>query len=274
MQEGQYVQYPRPPVKEIDFGVISEGFNLIWRNLLPFGIASFCSMLVVIGVSQLTSLMLVPILGDAPTNTTDLSLLYAYIGKQYAFSIPINVLSGAVVSPFYLAMAMMALKLARGQTVDVNDAFSGFSRFGQVFGLYVLVQLAVYIGFLFCCFPMFILGGLLMFAMPIMADRNIGPVEAIKESVLLLKDHWLMATLFYFVIGLCSGLGVLACCVGIIVSMPLLYVCPVLVYRDFTMGKGMPVPVEAPVAPVTPPESSGGASYDYPPQSNDEGTPS
>ena len=85
-----------------------------------------------------------------------------------------------------------------------------------------------------------------MFTFPILAQRDVTATEALKQSFYLLKKHWLMASLLYLVFAICSFLGCCALCIGLLVSLPLMYVVPTLVYRDFTMGRGQSMPTEVP----------------------------
>jgi hypothetical protein len=55
-------------------------------------------------------------------------------------------------------------------------------------------------------------------------------------SVNLLKDQWLMAAGYIFVAGLCSIAGILLCCVGIIATMPIMYIAQAIAYHRMVGG--------------------------------------
>lgn len=240
MTHGNYQQVPRPPLAEIDFATIAEGFNLIWRNVGFFVLAVLFQSIISFGISQIGSLLTLPLVGPTPTpDPSDMTPIWTHAIKQSLYSVPFSILGAIIVAPFVYAICHMALKLIRGESLDFNDVFVGFQRIGEVLFLMVMIQISMWIGSIFCIVPMYIVGGLTMFSMPILASSDLKPVDAFKKSIELLKPHWLMATLYFFVVSLCSILGILACCVGILVTASMLYVCTTLVYRDFTMGRGM-----------------------------------
>lgn len=251
MQTGQYAQYPNQPVREIDFGVISEGFNLIWRNLGPFVVTVVCMLLASGAVNALGTFLMMPMMMSSK-DTVDLSEIFQQSLFNQMISLPFTAISYAVMGPFIMSIVMMTLKVLRGERPEFGDIALGFNRFVPAAVTYLVTTFMVTIGVYACCLPGFILGGLTMFAMPLIAERGLGPFEAIGESWNQLKGHLWMAMLFYFVVGLVSVLGVLACCVGILVTLPLTAVCSTLIYRDFNYGKGgMPAQPAATYAPTT-----------------------
>ena len=66
------------------------------------------------------------------------------------------------------------------------------------------------------------------------ADSGCTPVEAFMASIEKTKGQIFMAIAFYFVIGLVAGIGVLACGVGILFTLPLAYCAIAYVYTDIT----------------------------------------
>ena len=64
------------------------------------------------------------------------------------------------------------------------------------------------------------------------AARNVGPVEAIQASWEVFRRNPLMFCLVGFVYQLVAGLGVVACCVGVLVTMPLVTAAVVHAYID------------------------------------------
>jgi uncharacterized membrane protein len=94
-----------------------------------------------------------------------------------------------------------------------------------------------------------VVGGLLMFALPLVADKRMDGIEAMKLSVETLKDEWLMAAVFSLVLGLIATVGLLACGVGILVAGPVILLAEALLYRAY-----FPEAAAAPAAPPAPSE--------------------
>ena len=240
MEQGQYAAYPRKPIREIDFGVISEGFSIVTKNWLPFAIASIVLVLIA-GLIEMGMIFLVlTVLGPAPSDPSDLGAVMSYTGREYAITIPGSLIMWAAMSPVLLSYSMMTLKHIRGQEIQVGDVALGFSRFGQAAIVVIINQVAAMVGTLACIVGSLWVAGRLMLAIPVLADKEIAPMEAVRESWVLTGPHMWMAMLLYFVVSLVSGLGIIACCVGILITIPLLYVCSTLVYRDLSGMTAIP----------------------------------
>lgn len=91
------------------------------------------------------------------------------------------------------------------------------------------------------------LSALFFLATSLIVDRGLGPWEAISQSVGAMKRHFGSALLLMIVLGLVNGLGALACCVGLLFSIPLCQIAVALVYRDlFGLGSAPETTVYAP----------------------------
>ena len=93
--------------------------------------------------------------------------------------------------------------------------------------------------------PGFVVYGLLMLTLPLIIDRNMGVIEAMNESWNTLKNDWLNATVFHFVIFVIGYIGIVACGIGLLFTLPLYFLAVASVYRDFYLGR----PVEGPMEP-------------------------
>lgn len=69
--------------------------------------------------------------------------------------------------------------------------------------------------------PALLLPGLFMFAPLLVLDKGASPPAALLGSVRLLGRQWLLGILFYFVVSLIGGLGVVVCGVGMLATYPL-----------------------------------------------------
>jgi uncharacterized membrane protein len=85
---------------------------------------------------------------------------------------------------------------------------------------------------IFCVLPCYVVSGLLMLTTPLIVEKRLGAVDAMKQSWAALQPDWLTATLFMFVLPLLSSLGAFACGVGLLFTMPLLFLGQAVVYAD------------------------------------------
>jgi hypothetical protein len=176
---------------------------------------------------------------------------FATAGLGLLLLIPV-LLIVVFLSTAYLLSGMYsaAIRQVKGEAISVGDLFSGGDCFLRVLGLIVLVtiaQLAVRIVFsvpgliieelaplgrLASSIPSIIISGFIFFAIPLIVDRKMGVFEAISASVKATKAQWWMFAIFVFVLGLLSGIGLLGCLVGVLVTAPFYFTTPAVAYRD------------------------------------------
>jgi hypothetical protein len=125
-----------------------------------------------------------------------------------------------------------ATKQLRGEDISVRDLFYGGTIFLQLLGASIPLGLLYIIGSLLCFFPAFIVQGLFHFAIPLIVDRRMSVGDAISASFSATKGHWVMFSLFAFVIYLLATAGVFLCYVGLLASYPLQITIMAVAYRD------------------------------------------
>jgi uncharacterized membrane protein len=91
-----------------------------------------------------------------------------------------------------------------------------------------------------------------MFATFIVVDRELGPIEAMKESKRLAHGHKWALLGFVLVLALINLLGVLALGVGLLVSIPVSSLAFVHGYCTLTANAGPPPAIMAPTATPVP----------------------
>jgi hypothetical protein len=144
---------------------------------------------------------------------------------------------GVVGAPFYTVLIgglfKYYLKLIRGEGASVGDAFSGF---GPVLGQLVLLGLVqtilINLGLVCCILPGIFLTVSWYFALPLVMDQNMGFWDAMELSRKMVFKHWFLVFAFLLVNGLVSVCGLIACCLGILVSVPIGFVALMYAYED------------------------------------------
>jgi hypothetical protein len=174
-------------------------------------------------------------------------LLYAVILPLSSF-----LLSGAYRS---------ALKQLRGESVTVQDLFSGGPYFVRVLGAMLLIALLATLGGALCIFPAFIVLGLFMFTIPLIIDRDLGAIDAMSASFARTKGEWFSFSLFALVLYLLASIGGALCGVGALVTYPLLFTTTAIAYRDLFDVAGAQRFIGQ---PVPPPSAYAGSSWAQP----------
>ena len=228
-------------------GCISRGWKLVTAHL---GLTVGVSLLVLICMQAPG---IIPILG-------------ACIGL---------ILNGPLMGGLYIFF----LKLVRGEPATVGDAFSGFSRrFGPLLGVFLLMCLLIYLPALPCAvygaathqfqrggapdvvfvllagigfLVMIYLGVLFLFAVPLVADLELGPWTALQVSRRVVARRWFNFLFLGLGIVMVALLGVCALCVGILVAAPVIYATLMYAYED-VFGQAVAQLGTASQEPLTP----------------------
>lgn len=140
---------------------------------------------------------------------------------------------------------MVALKQMRRGTIEIADLFNAGRYFWPLLGAHILMQIAGLFGLLGFCIGAFVVGGLFILTIPLILEQNLHPVEAMGKSWQTLQGQVGSATLVMVVLAVLQVAGVLACCVGIFVTLPIIYTTTAVLYDRF-------FPLDE-IAPSTPP---------------------
>jgi hypothetical protein len=125
------------------------------------------------------------------------------------------------------------LKLIRGQRADFSDAFAGFGKsFGALTATYIVMTLLVYLGLVLCLIPGIYLAIAWVFALPLVIDKNMRFWEAMELSRKVVTKNWWMVFALVLLAGLVGAAGIVACCIGILFTVPLTYAILMYAYED------------------------------------------
>jgi hypothetical protein len=166
-------------------------------------------------------------------------------------------LSLIVQGPLLGGLNVFYLKLIRGEQAGIGDAFSGFSKlFWPLCGTFLLMILIIYACFIPLAAAFFIqpsgepimvlliltgilgvvgavwLGISFIFALPLAADLELGPWSALRTSFRVVARHWLSVFVLALVAGIISMLGLLACIIGVFVTITIFYATTLYAYED------------------------------------------
>ncbi len=181
--------------------------------------------------------------------------------------LPVLILLNILASAFVFAGSYRAaFRQLRGQRTTIGELFSEGDTVLRVIGAYLLMSVFVLIGMIFCILPGYVMFGTLLYAVPLVIERNLGVTDALRASWNATKDHWFQFTLFGLVIYLIAQLGSLACFAGTLITFPLFFTITVSAYKDMFGVTGArdfvpaapPIPrtSSAPPHPPSPPRPS------------------
>jgi uncharacterized membrane protein len=129
--------------------------------------------------------------------------------------------AGALVNVWLgIGLAIYFLKVARGQTADFNDLFSGGPYYVSILLATLLFLVIFYVGLLLCVVPGVILG--LMFSQfyYLVLDRRVPVLDAFRQSKELMSGNKLTLFLIWLAMVGISLVAMIPCGLGILVAGP------------------------------------------------------
>lgn len=175
-----------------------------------------------------------------------------------------SVTVGILMAPMMAGMVLIVLRLLRGQTPkpDVSTLFEGFNHFLPALLLFVVWGVLIFggtllIGWIPCIGRVLpavaglVLGALLMFALFLIVDRGMDFWPASMASIAAVKPAFGPLLGYSIVISLLGQIGVLACGIGLIFTLPI-YFCGLAVAYEQYMREETPATPPADMSP--PPE--------------------
>jgi uncharacterized membrane protein len=150
----------------------------------------------------------------------------------------------------FVGMGVTAFYLAahdNPETVDLSTLWHP-QPFWKFLGASILVGLAIGIGFVLLIVPGIIAALFFMFTMFVVIDKDLGPIEAMKESMRIGRGYrWPLLGLIVL-LSLIALAGVIALFVGLLVAMPVTALAFTHAYRVLSGEAPTAVPVDARLA--------------------------
>ena len=150
-----------------------------------------------------------------------------------AISGVVQVIPSAFAMVLTYGIALCAIEEADTGSTTVNTLFGGFRQFWPVYFACLMVHVLVTLGVYMCLIPGMVAGAALSFAPIIAAKEGCGAWEAMRISASRIMPYILPMVGLTFVGGSVVCLGICACVVGLLVSLPVFYIVVALHYRDF-----------------------------------------
>ncbi|MBU6410761.1 MAG: DUF4339 domain-containing protein [Verrucomicrobia bacterium] len=216
---------------ELDIGrCISRGWGVVKNNFWPAVGISALIMLIVSAFNQIPGLVTGPIIrGWIENHTVSATGVFVVVAM--------SVLTAPVYCVLWGGLMKYFLKLARGQQAGIGDAFAGFGALsGQLILLGWVMNILVSIGYVLCVIPGLFFQVAWMFAIVLVIDRGMDFWEAMETSRRMVCKHWFMVFAFLIVNALLMAGGVVACCVGIFVTMPIGWAAMMSAYETIFSG--------------------------------------
>lgn len=159
-----------------------------------------------------------------------------------------RLLSFLVTAFFTAGMVRVLLDAIEGKALTINTLFSQGAYYFNMLGALFLYTIAVMVGFILLIVPGIYLSTRLLFVPFLVIDKNLNPVDALKESWKMTEhDFFHFFKLWLVFIGL-AILGAILLLVGLLVTIPIAALAVAFVYRKLSSTMAMPLatPADAP----------------------------
>jgi hypothetical protein len=201
---------------ELDIGgCFTRSWELVKANFWPAVGVSTLVLILIVGLGQIIGLFTGPVI-NAMINQ------HQFSAGGISFVVLLNVLATPVNMLLTAGLLKYFLKLIRGEPATVGDAFSGFGpMIGQLLLLGLVMNLLVLIGLVLFVIPGIFLQVAWLFSVPLVIDRRMNFWDAMELSRKMVCKHWFIVFAFLIVYGLVVMAGLIACCIGILVTIPI-----------------------------------------------------
>jgi membrane-anchored glycerophosphoryl diester phosphodiesterase (GDPDase) len=143
-----------------------------------------------------------------------------------------------ILAPVMMAgyMQSILLMMRDGREPKIQDLFSQMGLFLPLFAFGVIVFIAVIVGFMLLVIPGFLViiavSFCCLYMLPLMTDKKLGLVEAIKESYAMavknnISEHIVVAILFLAIVGIGGSFFI-----GLLFTQPLATIFLLSVYEE------------------------------------------
>ncbi len=150
--------------------------------------------------------------------------------------------------PLFAGLFLYFLKTMRGEKVTVETAFAGFgARFLHLFLVHLVACFLIGLGFVCFVIPGIYLLVAWCFALVLAMDKGLDFWPAMELSRKMVNKHWWSLLGCLLVLGLVVAAGLMACGLGVFITIPLAIAAFLYAYEDI-FGRRL-----APGAPVAPP---------------------
>jgi hypothetical protein len=230
-----------------------------WRLTKGFKGMAWASMIVVGLITGVAS----AILGFATVSPSEYQMAGDFV-MQYVTSAWQGLVLLPLSAPLQAGVLMLAVRRIQGHDTEFGSVFSYFPKMLPLTLAGVIVALITYAGLALLIIPGIFLSTCLMFVQILVVDRNIGPIEAVKLSLSVVKGRFWHVFGTMFVAGCFVLLSVLPLGIGLIWSLPWMYLVMAVMYRSLFGVQSIPFLTSYP-PPYGPPVYGPGQGFGPPP---------
>ena len=152
------------------------------------------------------------------------------------FGVCLTVIGILIVGPLLCGFYYIILQRMKGQQATTGDLFKGFDVLWDallawviIFAVTFIVGLVPFLGIILSL----LVGAPFIFVFPLIWEKRLSFIDAIKESLQLFQERWSDLLPFYVVASLVGAVGFLLVGIGVIFTFPIYLYATACLYRDW-----------------------------------------
>ncbi len=243
---GQAPPPPPPPPAPSYGGGDSTGYSL--GNALSYGWAKFqantgqiilSAVVLVVGlgvVAVLGTLVMSALTTDASCSVKDGSFSCDGGTGFFGRLILQSLLSAVLLVVAWIigaGLVRASLNVTEGKPFLFSDVLKT-DKLGSVVVASVIIAAATFVGTILCYLPGLVVGFATSYTLYFIIDKDMAPIDAIKASVMFVKDNLANTIVWYIVGGLVAAAGFIVCVVGALVSIPVVLIGTAYTYKTLS----------------------------------------
>ena len=119
-------------------------------------------------------------------------------------------------------------------TPEVRNELMGIVMGSTMKGLVAGILIGIFsgIGFIFCIIPGLVLAAAYSFTYLLIINKKMDFWPAMQASMDIVKQDWVGFVIFLFAMAIVNVIGVMACFVGVLVTMPITFAAVTVAYKE------------------------------------------
>lgn len=187
-----------------------------WNSISGHKGTLWIGMLIYVAVNLAAGWLLGLFIGDdAPAPGPDAAAQMPSTGASLA-----DTLANVLTLPLGVGLVLLGVAIASGRTPNPTSLFSWYDHFVKLVLTWILMIVMIVIGTLLLVLPGIYLAVSYQLALPLVADKGMGPWEAMEASRKTVTHKWFT----FFFLGLVAGLATAGSV--LLLGIPLIWVLP------------------------------------------------
>lgn len=152
-------------------------------------------------------------------------------------SIVLQQIASLLFVPMNAAFFMIGLRMANREEINTSMLFAHYDKFLPLVGLQIVISIAILLGMMLLILPGIYLAYAVLFAMPLMVEKDMGIVEAFETSRKAVTHRWFKFFGLWLVMGVIMFISILPLGIGLFWTFPMIMLLIGLLYqRVFGIG--------------------------------------